>query len=132
MRSRDDIANALSQYGNLNQVTYLGHAFPGGLNPNQDIENEISSSDIYSLPTHNINPGAEINLWGCNTAVANGLANGESIGQSFANHFNTSVNAVNGGLSFGLPIYFLTDSIHLFTLWPSLRRGDEETIKPNM
>ena len=37
VRSNDDIANALSQYGNLNQVTYLGHAFPGGLNPNQDI-----------------------------------------------------------------------------------------------
>jgi hypothetical protein len=113
VRNMSDIQKALGATKNIDRLDYVGHGFPGGLNPDDFGKNNLHNNDIANLDKSNFLPRASINLESCNSST--GAEN--SIAQAFANHFGANTAGITGGLSFGFPTYMG------ITLLPAHPRG---------
>ena len=97
VRTKEDVNNALKHNQNLDRVDYVGHSSSSSLYLSDT--GVLRKSDVASLPTDNVKPGASIMLSGCNTGNGAG-----SIAEAFANRFGQTVIGARSGLSFGLPL----------------------------
>ena len=115
-----DVQNAFKTHYNIDTIVYVGHAGPEKLYMSSTFN--MSALDVNTLSTANVEPHASITLDGCHTGESSTHKGVTGIAHAFADHFNTTVHAYLGGLSFGIPILFGSTKNEIYRFSPDYPR----------
>jgi hypothetical protein len=140
---------ALSHVHDIDAITWVGHAgittndanpqlYVSKLYSGHDVGQDVSTADVASFPTENVQPNARIFLGGCDTAATydevskHSLSAGQmTISQAFANHFRTDVQGFAVHIAFGYPVLCVVHENYDVYHDTHFRMADPVTVFPH-